>query len=90
MRWVMGRSCQGGGTNPGTAIKKAFRLQPDTIWLLSDGVFAQEHIGLVKRLNQDDRVRFNTLAFHDHSGEGLLKVIAGQNDGRFRFVEAGR
>lgn len=90
MRWVMGRSCQGGGTNPGTAIHKAFRLKPDTIWLLSDGVFAQEHIGLVKRLNHGDRTRVNTLAFHDPSGEGLLKAIAGQNGGRFRFVAAER
>lgn len=87
IEWVRTVSV-GGGTNPTEALTVALReLRPDTIWLLSDGRFNVAVADTVRQLNPNARVQINTIAFQDRGGEAILKIIADENDGDYRFVE---
>jgi uncharacterized protein with von Willebrand factor type A (vWA) domain len=79
----------GGGTDPRRALKSGFSLKPDTLWLLTDGEFDNESAVLaqIRSANPKDRVRINTLAIMDRGGERVLKQIARENDGTYRFVQ---
>jgi len=85
--WIDGiRS--GGGTDPRKAMKLALSLRPNTIWLLSDGVFNNPPaaIELIRRENHNRRIQIHTIAFWDDSGKEVLKQIARENHGQYRFV----
>lgn len=84
-RWVSNRIL-GGGTDPSQALTWAFGLEPDTIWLLSDGEFSPDSARVAASKNQQQKVRIHTIAFHDDSGKMLLEQIAKENGGKFRFV----
>ena len=84
--WVNGRIVDG-GTNPTQALKWCFNLRPDTVWLLTDGQFtAGPALRAIAAGNRQLKARINTLAFHDESGADILKRIARENDGNYRFV----
>ncbi len=77
----------GGGTDPTEALTTALtRLRPDTIWLLSDGSFNVGVTETITRHNPGRRVHINTLAFRNRVGETVLKIIADENKGDYRFV----
>ena len=78
----------GGGTNVKLGIQQAFsdRKKPDTVFLLTDGSFESDTAGFIKSLNKEQKVRINTVAFVTNSGELLLKAIADENRGDYRFV----
>ncbi len=84
-KWVLERGV-GGGTDPSQAIRWAFGLKPDTIWLLSDGQFPDQ-IGMLRQLNPQRAVRVNAIAFEDASGAAQLKSIADENGGVYQFVK---
>lgn len=87
IEWVRSVSV-GGGTDPRQAMLIALeQLNPDTIWLLSDGQFSIEATDAIRAANPDARVQINTIAFHDRGGEAVLQRIARENDGDYRFVE---
>ena len=93
--WVYARVASG-NTDPRDALRGAFKLEPTTIWLLTDGVFLQkpglERVhDLIKRLNTDGEVRVNTIGFHRdrQKVDRSLKPIAATNDGTYRFVNSG-
>ena len=84
MKWVKGISADG-YTNPRDALKDAFeRLEPSTIWLLSDGKFSTYKSGrrsnsrrkarlasvskVIRELN-DAKVRINTIGFAASEGK---------------------
>ncbi|HOI54012.1 MAG TPA: VWA domain-containing protein [Phycisphaerae bacterium] len=75
-----------GQTDPEGALKEAFRLRPDTIYLLTDGEFDQKIVGLVARLNADKRVKVHTICFIYSNGEPMLKEIARDNGGTYKYV----
>ncbi len=78
----------GGGTNPTEAMVTALsRLKPDTIWLLSDGAFNVGVAETITRHNPQRRIHINTIAFKNRSGEAILKIIADENKGDYRFVD---
>jgi len=86
--WVRGVSV-GGGTDPTEAVVYALeKLSPDTIWLLSDGQFKEEIADFISRANRLRNIQINTIAFHDRSGEAILRRIASENHGDYRFVPA--
>ena len=87
-KWIQQRGV-GGGTDPRQALKFTFNLRPDTVWLLTDGQFADETgaMQLIRKANINPRARINTLAFRTRMGEELLKRIAQENDGNYRFVQ---
>jgi len=86
--WVKSRG-MGGGTDPRAALKSGFNLKPDTVWLLTDGQFNDEAgaLSVIRHANSKKSVRINTLAFMDRDGERVLKQIAQENDGTYRFVQ---
>lgn len=84
-RWVNTMSPKG-LTNPRDALKDAFqKLNPSTVWLLSDGKFTSVKrlrsgnkvrlVGLpsvlrvIRGLNKENRVRINTIGFAAEEGE---------------------
>ena len=79
----------GGGTDPRKALKSGFTLKPDTVWLLTDGVFNNESgvLAQIRSANPKGIARINTLAIMDRGGEKVLKQIAKENDGTYRFVQ---
>ena len=79
----------GGGTDPRKALKSGFSLKPDTVWLLTDGVFNNESgvLAQIRSANPKSIARINTLAIMDRGGEKVLKQIAKENDGTYRFVQ---
>ncbi len=83
-KWV--QSCvAGGGTFPGDALLRGIDLKPHVIFLLTDGGFAANVVDDVRRHNTTEVV-INTIAFMNTSGEALLKRIANENGGVYRFV----
>ena len=87
-RWIEGRVV-GGSTDPRDALRFTFNLKPDTVWLLTDGQFTDEDevLSQIREANPQDAIRINTVAFKDKSGEAVLKQIAAENDGSYRFVQ---
>ncbi len=75
-----------GETDPSKALERAFDCTPDTIYLLTDGEFDRAIIDLVKRLNTGAKVTVHTVGFLYRTGEDVLKKIAEQNGGTYRFV----
>jgi len=77
-------------TDPSKALERAFAVKPELIYLLTDGEFDRQIIDLVKRLNVGGRVKVNTIGFlytmPGTASEEILKTIAGQNGGNYKFV----
>ena len=79
-----------GETDPSKALQRAFAARPELIYLLTDGEFDRGIVDLAKRLNVGGRVRVFTIGFlYTQPGtpaEGILKQIAGENGGEYKFV----
>jgi len=81
-----------GGTNPQPAFLKAFKLRPDIIFFLTDGQLdAQtpriaETVRLMNKNHAADKVTVHTIGFINELGEAVLKKIAQENHGAYRFV----
>jgi hypothetical protein len=79
-----------GGTDPSEALRRAFAVRPDVIYLLTDGEFDRAIVGLVRGLNAGGQVRVHTIGFlytwPGTSAEGVLKQIAAENGGNYKFV----
>ena len=94
--WIKGQIATG-NTNPRAALRDAFeKMEPDTVWLLTDGIFMQQPgmtpvAALIRELN-DDEVCVNTIGFHNNrnSVDRSLGPIAVANDGTYRFVNSAR
>ena len=77
----------GGGTDPKLAMKRAFELKPELIYLLTDGQFDASVVDHIRALNKRGKVTVNTICFRSRAGEEILRLIAAQNSGRYRFVK---
>jgi hypothetical protein len=75
----------GGGTEPTDAVKAGLKLRPDAIFLLTDGEF-DSAVAQTIRLENNARVVIHTIGFKNSAGERILRQIAEQNSGRYRFV----
>ena len=87
IKWIEGQSPRG-GTEPEDAMVRALKLKPHTIWLLTDGQFSDSICEKITPANPERKVSINTIAIHDKSGEALLKRIAEENKGDYRFIPA--
>lgn len=76
---------EGGGTNPRLAMQWALHLKPDAIYLLSDGQFDATIVTELTAQNSTARIPIHTIAFINRVGESLLKDLASQNQGTYRF-----
>lgn len=86
-RWIDQVSA-GGGTNVNVGMDEAFSEAPlpDAVFLLTDGNFHQDVPPHIRDLNKKGRVRVNTIALVNRDGEQLLRLIAKENRGDYRFV----
>ena len=82
-----------GGTRPSAAIQQAFAMNPELIFVLTDG-FDQgdprEILEQFRRLNRDKRVKVNTIrirAAEDPELVRLLRTIAEESGGTYREVD---
>jgi hypothetical protein len=80
-----------GGTRPIPAFDLVFSLEerPDVVFFLTDGEIprAEEALARVTQLNsRGRRVVINTIAFGDPASQELLREIARQSGGIYRFV----
>ena len=79
-----------GSSDPIPGIQAAFKAGPQLIYMLTDGDFPnnQQVVEEIRRLNKDKKVKINTIAFMDRGEayEKLLKQIADENGGLFKFV----
>ncbi|QDT93668.1 VWA domain-containing protein [Gimesia algae] len=83
-KWVDGFHMSG-GTKPQAALLRALSLSPDAIFLMTDGVFDSKIADLIKT-NNTGNIAIHTIAFQNKSGEPLLKRIAEENRGAYRYV----
>lgn len=90
-----------GGTEPMPAMRRALALEPDVIFLLSDGEFANEAVSEIRRINRGgdsssggegggDEARqeavIHTIGFGAAQHIDVLKQIAEQNGGEYRHI----
>lgn len=75
-----------GQTDPVPAMARAFRHEPDLIYFLTDGEFTPDLIDQLRVWNREEKVRIYTIAFLNNVGESLLRQIARENGGEYRFV----
>lgn len=89
----VGQQSAAGGTRPSAGIQAAFAMNPELIFVLTDG-FDQgdpkEVLEQFRRLNKDKRVKVNTIrirAAEDPELVKLLKTIAEESGGTYREVD---
>jgi hypothetical protein len=79
-----------GSSDPIPGLRAAFATQPQLVYILTDGDFPNNAQVLeeLRKLNKDKKVKINTIAFMDRGEEyeKLLKQIAEENGGLFKFV----
>lgn len=75
-----------GETDPDEAIKRAFAVGAELIYLLTDGEFDKSVVDTIKTLNKGGKVTIHTIGFIYKDGEKILKDIASQNNGNYKFV----
>jgi hypothetical protein len=91
VRWLQSVS-PGGGTVPAPAFHKVFDMnpRPDVIYFMTDGIIVGFTAEEVDRLNsKGKRVVINTIAFGDQGSEELLRRIARDSGGQYRYVPDG-
>jgi hypothetical protein len=77
----------GGGTKPEGALRRALALEPDILYLLSDGIsFDPALLQRLSEWNPQRRTRIYTIAYLDQTGRQLLEVVAREHGGEFKFV----
>lgn len=82
--WVA-RIKAAGRTDPRKALRFAMRLRPDVIYFLTDGSFDKPIQRELRKLRQP-KVAIHTFAFGNREAETLLKKIAADNGGKYRFI----
>ncbi|MGQ0628584.1 MAG: hypothetical protein ACT4PL_10850, partial [Phycisphaerales bacterium] len=81
-----------GGTNPIPAFVGAFSMKPrpDAIYFMTDGLFDQEVVDRISVMNKTGKkVPVHCLAFGDRSSEVLMKKIATDSGGTYKYVPIG-
>ena len=79
----------GGGTDPTDALLTAINMNPDVIFLMSDGEFNESVCDAVRAARGNKPISIHTISFVDNSGEAVMRRIAEENRGMYRF-EPGR
>jgi hypothetical protein len=81
-----------GGTNPLPALVYALSLRPDAIYFLSDGQFDPNVVLEMRGRNRQNlrlsirTIPIHTIAFFDRIAEGMMRMIARNSGGEYRYV----
>lgn len=86
-QWVR-RILPDGGTNPLPALLYALSLKPDAVYFLSDGQFDPMVIRELRDENprSEGQIPIHTISFFNRETVGLMRTIARQSGGKFRYV----
>jgi hypothetical protein len=82
-----------GGTEPLPALLFALSLRPDAIYFLSDGQFDRSTLRELRMRNRPNnrlklrQIPIHTIALVNSATEGLMRTIARNSGGQFRFVK---
>ena len=82
-----------GGTAPLPALLFALSMHPDAIYFLSDGQFDPNTIQEMRLRNRPNnrlktrQIPIHTIAFYDRFAAGLMRAIARNSGGEFKFVQ---
>lgn len=81
----------GGGTQPSSALMMALEMNPDAIFLLSDGQIRDNSIAMLRMINRNPAtgmplIPIHTILLMSEQGHLPLQVIAEENGGHFRNV----
>ncbi len=82
------------GAPPTNALSYAIQLEPDAIYLLTDGVTTSDVGAALKRFNravdlidgEQVKVPIHAVAFYSLDGQQLMRRIAAENQGKFIYV----
>ncbi len=85
LRWVAQVDPGGGPTDPLDAMAAAIRLRPDIIYFLTDGEF-RKGVNLKLRTIKLPHTKIHTFSFGETLGEEVLKDVARNNGGEYKFV----
>jgi len=77
-------------TDPRWAVKRAIELEPDLIYLLTDGEFSSKHAEQIIQWSKSRKIKINTIAYVNEQGAVLLRRIAEHTGGIYRFVSEGQ
>lgn len=75
-----------GQTDPRWAMQRALALKPDLVYLLTDGVFSSDIAEKIIEWAKLHKVKVNTIAYVMESGGSVLRRIAEETGGVYRFV----
>jgi hypothetical protein len=81
-----------GGTVPLPALALALSMKPDAIYFLTDGQFDPAVMVELRNRNRTNLklhthvVPIHTICFYDRSAEGIMKMIARNSGGEYRYV----
>lgn len=80
----------GPDTRPSGSVREAFHQNPDAIFFLSDGAFADQTLTFLRDANQTPgeppKVPVHTISFERGRGAVLLKRMSDENGGKFQAV----
>jgi von Willebrand factor type A domain len=94
LHWIERVRVQENGKAPTDALKKAIEMDPDGIFLLFDGDTTVDVAAFLRKTNRTNDiitgdqplVPIHTLGFYDEDHQALMKRIAQENLGTFRFI----
>jgi Mg-chelatase subunit ChlD len=86
VRWLNQIRCDG-PTNPLPALLQAIDMEPDAVFLLSDGKFPMEIVVEVGQYRTGNAIPIHTISFASREGEPMLKAIAKATGGTYRYVK---
>jgi hypothetical protein len=75
-----------GDTAPDDAIERGLKMKPQVMYFLTDGEIPETTRDTAKKYNRDHKVVIPTIAFVTEEGAEMLKGIAKDNKGKYRFV----
>lgn len=74
------------GSDPTKAMTRALQFNADTVWLLSDGKFSASAAKKIRQANDLVNAKIHTVGFYSREGEAILRQIAEENNGTYRYV----
>jgi hypothetical protein len=83
--WLKKVECHG-ETNPLPALVDALAMQPDAVYLLSDGKFDPTVAQTVSQLQVLRKIPIHTIGFASRKGEPMLRAISQVSGGTYRYV----
>lgn len=91
-RWLVSRGVAlGPSTRPAEALKFALGMQPDAIFLLSDGELKDNSLLMLRAINgrfsSSPKIPIHTIHLFSNLGRPTLELIAQENSGTFTAVD---